>query len=238
MNGDFHFLDIIFFAAVAAFLVLRLRSVLGKRTGNERPPTQWQHKAPPAEPSAPNAEGQTGAQTLPDNVVALPTARRPAPEPLPEGEVGDGIAAIRARDPNFSQTGFLQGARAAFEMIVGAYAAGDKNALRPLLAKPVHASFAAAIDDRKRNAHVFTSDLVGISKAEITDARLDGTEARVTVLFVSEQINAVTDSQGTVIEGDPSRVIQVRDRWTFTRDTRSRDPNWQVAATASPDDLT
>ncbi len=226
MNGDFHFLDIVFFAVVAAFLVLRLRSVLGKRTGTERPPAQWGQGEARRQPPAESA----------DNVVDLATARRPAAEPLPAGPLGEGVAAIRAADPDFRLDTFLSGARMAFEMVVQAYADGDLKTLRPLLADSVYGPFAGAIEARGRNGETLVSELMGIRTVEATEARLNGTVAEVTVRFVSEQVNALKDEEGRILEGDPTRVIDVVDVWTFHRDTRSPDPNWQLAATRAAED--
>jgi len=201
--------------------------VLGKRTGTERPPAQWgqgeARRPPPAAESA-------------DNVVDLASARRPAPEPLPPGPLGEGVAAIRAADPDFRLDSFLSGARMAFEMIVQAYADGDLKTLRPLLADSVYRPFANAIEERERKGETLVTELMGIRTVEATEARLNGTFAEVTVRFVSEQVNALKDAEGRIIEGDPTRVIDVVDVWTFQRDTRSRDPNWQLIATRAAED--
>ncbi|CAA7620871.1 Tim44/TimA family putative adaptor protein [Magnetospirillum sp. SS-4] len=220
MNDGFHILDIVFFAMVAAFLVLRLRSVLGRRTGTERPPEQW---TPP--------EAATGA-----TVIDLATARRSASEPPPTSPVGMGLAAIRAADRAFDLDGFLGGARAAFEFIVGAFAAGDKAALQPLLTPEVFRQFADAIDARQRNGEVLTTELIGIRSVEPVEARLDGSFAILTLRIVSEQINALRNAEGVVVEGSAERVIEVVDDWTFRRDTRSADPNWALSATHIPED--
>lgn len=230
MNGDFHSLDIVFFAVVAVFIVLRLRSVLGRRTGNERPPpAQWGARPEAAAEADPAAPG---------NVIDLASARKPAPaEDLPPGALGEGVAAIRAADPSFTLASFLTGARAAFEMIVDAYAAGDTKALRPLLGDSVYEPFARAIDDRRRNGEELVTELMGIRKVEAMDARMDGTVAEVTVRFVSEQVNTLKDAEGRVVEGDPTRITDVIDVWSFRRDTRAKDPNWYLSATRSDQDL-
>lgn len=228
MNGDFHSLDIVFFAVVAIFIVLRLRSVLGRRTGNERPPpAKW---GSPPEAGAP-------APAEPDNVIDLASARKPAAEELPPGPLGEGVAAIRAADPAFTLPSFLTGARAAFEMIVDAYAAGDTKALRPLLGDAVYQPFARAIEERRLNGEELVTELMGIRKAEAVEARMDGTVAEVTVRFVSEQVNSLKDAGGRVIDGDPTRITDVVDVWSFRRDTRAKDPNWHLAATRSDQDL-
>lgn len=221
MNGDLHFLDIVFFAMVAGFLVLRLRGVLGKRTGNERP--------------TPSPLGRPAGEAA-DNVVDLAGARKAPPEPLPPGPLGEGIATIRGVDPDFRLDAFVSGARMAFEMIVQAYADGDLKALRPLLADEVYIPFAAAIEQRRKSGETLVSELMGIRTVEPVDARLNGTCAEITVRFVSEQVHAVRDAEDRVVEGDPNRVIDVVDAWTFRRDTRSTDPNWQLVATRAAEE--
>ncbi|MGE5504305.1 MAG: Tim44/TimA family putative adaptor protein [Actinomycetota bacterium] len=223
MSDGFHFLDIVFFAMVAAFLVLRLRSVLGKRTGHERPPEQWQGAGAPSRPN-------------PDNVIDLGRARRSANEPGPNTPVGMGLSAIRAADPAFDADAFLGGARQAFEMIVAAYAAGDKAALQPLLAPDVWRHFAEAIDTRRRAGETLDTELLAMRQVEFVEARMDGASAVVTLRFVSEQINLLRDASGTVVEGDPERVAEVKDEWTFRRDVRSTDPNWLLVGTRTPAD--
>ena len=215
MNDSFPFLDIVFFAMVAAFLVLRLRSVLGKRTGLERPPE------PPA--------GTDG------NVIDLAAKRRSVNEPAETSPVGLGLAAIRAADRSFDLDGFLLGARAAFEVIVTAFAAGDKATLKPLLAPDVFRHFADAIDARHRHGETLATDLMGIRSVEPVDARLEGTFAQLTVRVVSEQVNVLHDGEGKVVEGSADRIIDVIDEWSFRRDTRSSDPNWTLVATHTPE---
>lgn len=219
MNDGFHFLDIIFFAMVAAFLVLRLRSVLGRRTGAERPP----------EVLAP--EKESGAA-----VIDLAARRRSVAEPPAESPVGQGLAVIRAVDRSFDLDVFLGGARAAFEMIVAAFAAGDKGVLQPLLAPEVFRHFAEAIDTRAHHGETLSTDLVGIRSVEPVEARMDGSFASLTLRIVSEQVNALRDHEGHVVDGSAERVIDVIDEWTFRRDTRSSDPNWVLAATRTPED--
>ncbi|RAU23704.1 translocase [Paramagnetospirillum kuznetsovii] len=219
MNDGFHFLDIVFFAMVAAFLVLRLRSVLGRRTGAERPPEQWV-----GDPEAVN------------NVVDLAAAKRSVSEPPNDSPAGQGLAAIRAADRGFDLDQFLGGARAAFEMILGAYAVGDKRTLQPLLAPEVYRHFADAIDARARNGETLFTELVGIRSVELVEARMEGSFAAVTVRMVSEQVNALLSHDGEVIEGSRDRVVDVVDQWTFRRDTKASDPNWALAATSTPEE--
>lgn len=230
MSEGFAYIDILFFAMVAAFIALRLRSVLGRRTGHERRRTGGF--------SGPNgaADGKSGK----DNVVALPD-RSTAPQEadaaiadLAEGKVKTGLTQIRLADPSFDFNQFLGGARAAFEMIVQAYAAGDKEALRPLLADDVFAGFAGAIDQRSADGHTLDTQLMGIENAEVVEAGMHGSMARVSVRFTSEQVNVVHDAEGKEVEGDSTTAEEVVDIWTFERDTQSSDPNWTLVETRTP----
>ncbi|CAA7614023.1 conserved hypothetical protein [Candidatus Terasakiella magnetica] len=219
MNDGFHFLDIVFFAMVAVFLVLRLRSVLGKRTGTERPPERW----------APADEAKSA------KVIDLDSRRRSVFEPAAGSAAATGLDAVRAADATFDLDVFLGGARAAFEMIVQAFASGDKATLKPLLAPDVFGHFAAAIDTRLSNGEILKTELVGFRKVDLADVRMEGSFASLTVRFVSEQINLLRGKDGQIIEGSADRVVDVIDEWTFRRDTRSSDPNWALAATHSPE---
>lgn len=231
MGDGVQFFDIIIFAAIAVFLGLRLRSVLGRRTGNER-------QRDPFKPVGPREDAAR------DKVVPLPDRPRPAQAepgsaadeaaPVESGPALPGIDQIRGADPSFSPGGFLSGARAAFEMIVGAYAAGDAATLRPLLSDEVFENFNNAIKARTRAKETLETTLVGIASADIVEAELQGRTALVTVKFVSEQVNVTRDAEGRVVDGDPSTVAKVTDIWTFSRNTRARDPNWTLVATRSP----
>jgi predicted lipid-binding transport protein (Tim44 family) len=226
MSDGFAYLDIIFFAMVAAFIALRLRSVLGRRTGNER------QRPDPFRPTSPTPQ--------PDNVVPIPDRSQMSPaDDAGSGDargdsVKSGLGAIRLADRSFDVDGFLQGAKAAFSMIVEAYAKGDKDTLRPLLAPDVFQRFATAMDDRSRRGETLATELVTTRGAEVTAAGMSGSRARLTVRFESDQINVTRNTAGDVVDGDPSRIDQVVDLWTFERDTRSRDPNWQLVETRTP----
>jgi predicted lipid-binding transport protein (Tim44 family) len=223
MDG-FPFLDIVFFAMLAIFLGLRLRSVLGRRTGTEkRQPDPFK----PQEPAAP----------ADDNVIRLPERDRKALAQL-AGEsdtpLARGLQQIHGADPTFDEAGFVGGARAAFEMIVTAFAKGDLDQLRPLLADEVFANFKAAIDARKANGEVLETNLIGITSAELIDADVIGTTAKVTVRFVSEQANVTKSADGKVVDGDANQIVTITDLWSFARDLTSGDPNWALVETRSP----
>lgn len=227
MSEGFAYIDILFFAMVAAFIALRLRSVLGRRTGHERRRTEsW---------STARANGRS------DNVVTLPDRSAGAAETdraiadLDDSQVKTGLTQIRLADHGFDLKGFLEGARQAFEMIVEAYAAGNKEALAPLLADDVLAGFNGAIDDRLAAGQTLETQLIGIQNAEVVDAAMHDSRARVTVKFTSEQVNVVRDGDGRIVDGDPSIAEEVVDIWTFERDTQSDDPNWLLVETRTPD---
>lgn len=216
---DADLLITLIFAAIAVFVILKLRSVLGTRTGFEKK----------NEPYAPADRG--------DKVIPLPDRRQPEAPPAskPEPAMDAGTAAVRRADPSFDPERFVEGAKMAFEMIVTAFAKGDEKALEPLLAPNVYESFAADIRRRREAGETRETTVAGIRQARIDQARLEGREARVTVLIVSEQINVTRDREGNVIDGDPKTAETVSDLWTFARDTRSRDPNWQLVETAAAD---
>jgi predicted lipid-binding transport protein (Tim44 family) len=215
----------IIFLALAVFIFLRLRNVLGQRTGRERPPYDPYSAREPARPAT-------------EKVVALPNrtteaaAQTPAgpAEPVAPGERWKGVAeagspiaagldAIVAADGDFDPKHFLTGARAAYEMIVSAYADGDRRALKGLLSRDVYEGFEAAITDREKRGETVENRFVSIDNAEIANAELRGKTAQLTVRFQSKLVSATRDKNG------------VTDVWTFARDTSSRDPNWKLVAT-------
>ncbi len=227
MGDGLAFFDIVFFALVAGFLILRLRSVLGRRTGNENR-ERWTPRLPQRAPAKP-AAGPATDRPLPDNVTPLP-GREPA------GTGGSPLDAaltqIRLADPSFDPPRFAEGAKAAFEMIVTAFAQGDTGTLRPLLADDVYENFAAAIKGRQDAKQTLETTLIGIKAAEIVEARMEGRTAFVTVKFVSEQVNVTRNAAGEVVDGDANRVAAVTDIWTFARNTRASDPNWALVQTS------
>jgi len=229
MGDGFQFLDILLLGAVAGFIALRLRAVLGQRTGHE----QKRRRPPYAENEG---DAQKNAETE-DNVVALP--RRddaPARGPALEPELERKVSAIRATDPNFDPAEFAEGAKAAYEMVVTAFAAGDKETLRPLLSREVFNDFASAIDDRAARGETMQTTFVGLRGSNIVDAQVNNRIAEVTIKFESELISVTKDAQGHTIGGHGNAVEQVTDIWTFARDTKSRDPNWTLIATSAPSD--
>lgn len=231
MNGFFDFYTILFLV-LAVVIFLRLRSVLGRRTGSERPPF---------DPYSAPKSGGNGS----DKVINLPQRDNAGAQPeaaanddfgdiAPEGsDLAKGLSALRAADPSFSPSGFLDGAKVAYEMIVTAFAEGDRKALKNLLSREVYDGFVGAIADRESRGETVMSKFVSIDTAEITEAGLRGRSAHVTVRFVSQLVSATSDSEGRVIQGDPNAVSEVTDIWTFAREAGSRDPNWKLVATES-----
>ena len=228
MGEGFQFIDIILFAMIAAFLVLRLRSVLGRRDGQEG------GRRNPFAPPQPVEKPDDNVVQLPDNSDESLAAAAAAAE-TPETVLEAGIAEIRGADPRFDPEELMVGARVAFEMILGAFAAGDRKALKPMLSPEVYSNFTRAMDGREESGEVLEETLFGIKSSEIVEAYMAGSLANVTVKFVSDQIHAVRDEDGEIIEGDPSAIVEVTDFWTFSRDPKSRDPNWMLVATRSLD---
>ncbi len=231
MSNGFQFIDIIFFAMIAAFLVLRLRSVLGRRDGHEQNIRDRFRKQPGESAEEKVIPLRERSEPRHDDALAkeAPAAANDA-DPLTRG-----LAEIKRVDPGFDAREFATGARVAFEMILEAYAKGDAQTLKPLLNPEVFANFSQAIRDREQAGETLEDTLVGIKSADIVEVYLDGSTAHVTVKFVSEQINVTRDENGDVVDGNPNAVIDVTDFWTFARDTKSRDPNWMLVATNSLD---
>jgi len=227
------YLDIIFIAMVAVFILLRLFRVLGRRDGNERrPPSLFGRTGAPTEAKKKRAN----VVQLPERPPPEPAEKAPAPSPgeaSGQDRVSTALSRIGIADRAFDRERFIAGARAAFETILGAFAAGDKAALRSLLADDVLHEFMGAVRERAANKQVLDSRFVSLEAAEIIDAELSGRLAQVTVKFLSEQINCLRDEEGNLLEGDP-KISRVTDIWTFEHDTRSRDPNWRLIETRSP----
>ncbi|MFQ5974042.1 MAG: Tim44/TimA family putative adaptor protein [Alphaproteobacteria bacterium] len=214
----------IFFAMVALVCVWYLRRNLGRRTGHERPPRDPFGRSP----------GPQG-----DRVVALPDRSRrdktmDARTAEGKSPLEAGLTQIQIADPSFDPDSFTAGARAAFEMIVTSYAAGDKDTLRPLLSDDVYENFEKVIAERAEKRHTLETTLVSVRSSDIIEASMDGRVAFLTVKFVTEQINVTRDENGSVTGGDPGHVATVTDIWAFARNTRSRNPNWTLVATDSP----
>ncbi|MEI8393373.1 MAG: Tim44/TimA family putative adaptor protein [Rhodospirillaceae bacterium] len=221
MGDGSNFLEILFFALIAGFLVFRLRSVLGRRHGEER------------QRPNPFAADRSGA-SLPDNVIPLPDRGRQVGSQEVAGEpfsLAAGLGQIKSADPGFDEKNFSRGVKAAFEMIVSAYAQGDTATLRPLLSDVVYDSFAEEIRRRITMEEKHETHIERVKDVDLLEAKMDGNIAVITAKIISDQMNVTRNSAGSVLDGDPDRLIELTDIWTFARNTRSRDPNWQLVET-------
>lgn len=219
------------FMVAAVFVFLQLRSVLGKRTGHERPPMDFPSKR---EEEAMEDAGENDDE---DNVITLP--QREGADQYREidrlaksgSAVNTQLRAIKDVAPAFSPREFLSGAGMAYEMIVMAFADGDRKTLQNLLSKEVYEGFAAALTEREKAGETVQTNFVGIEKMDIVGAELRDNMAHVTVSVISQLISATKDEEGKIIDGDPNEVAEVRDEWTFAKDIRDRDPNWKLIST-------
>ncbi|MBO0663484.1 Tim44/TimA family putative adaptor protein [Jiella sp. MQZ9-1] len=230
-------LGTIILVVIAAVVLFQLRNVLGRRTGNERPPFD-----PYSRPDTPREEAASNG-----NVVTLPQRRAEDDEGVPARvlyEKVDKVAVpgsplnaelrkIRDVDTEFDPVEFLDGAKVAYEMVVNAFADGDRRLLKGLLSSEVYADFDKAIAEREAAGQTMNSSFIGIDEAKLVAAELKGREAQLTVRFVSQLISATLGPNSEVVDGDPEAVVEVRDVWIFARDTRSRDPNWKLVGTES-----
>jgi predicted lipid-binding transport protein (Tim44 family) len=237
---DFFDLPTLIVIGLAVVILFRLRSVLGTRTGNERPPID---RTARTEAAAERVEA--------DNVTQLPRrTAEPPPANAADAErrarrlsteieqyshgddaVAAGLKAIADADPSFTPKSFMEGAKAAYEMIVTAFASGDRKTLKMLLERDVYDGFERAIGEREAAGHKVDFTFVGLPKVEISEAELDKRAAQVTVRFTAEVVQATRDSSGQLIEGNADTVRTIADEWTFARSPKSRDPNWKLVAT-------
>jgi predicted lipid-binding transport protein (Tim44 family) len=229
------------FLVLAVVIFVRLRNVLGRRTGNERPPYDPYSGPDAKQPTAPNRN---------EPVVALPrghAARAPVVETsVPSVEdiqarlgshapkdspLAESLTLLIRADPSFDPGDFLDGARSAYEMIVLAFADGDAAVLKQLLGDDVYQGFERAIGERETKGEKVESTLVGIDRADIIESDVKNRTAYVTVKFVSELISVTRDAEGEIVEGDAKKIREVTDIWTFARELTSKNPNWKLVAT-------
>ncbi|MEJ2123528.1 MAG: Tim44/TimA family putative adaptor protein [Alphaproteobacteria bacterium] len=233
MNSALDILTLLFFV-IAVVVYLRLRSVLGRRTGNERPYDQY-------------SASEADEKAVHDNVVTMKGEPLPAEEELDDetfakrlkeiapdnADLAGKLQEVAQADRSFDPKHFLDGAKAAYEMIVTAFASGERKQLKSLLSREVYDSFASAITEREKNGDTIEFNFVGISSADILDAELTDKTVQITIKFVSELISATRNRGGEIVEGSMSQIREVTDIWTFARDTSSRDPNWKLVATGA-----
>ena len=217
MDGGSAFIEILLFGVVAAFLIMRLRSVLGRRMGHERD----------AQPLA--SAGERAANE--DNVVSMPNV------PGNSDPIMRGIAEIQRVDRSFDPEEFAVGAKTAFDLILTGFATGDRDTLRSLTDTNVYAMMDEQITDREERKETLESTLVRIRSADIVGARMQGSSALTTLKILSEQINVVRDIEGHAISGQHGMIESITDIWTFARDTSSNDPNWILVEIQEPDEI-
>ncbi|HQT78438.1 MAG TPA: Tim44/TimA family putative adaptor protein [Rhodopila sp.] len=202
---------------------MRLRGILGRRTGFER-------QAPPAQPGparpakGPVIEGRAEAPVTPPPVARnMPEAGSP---------VGETLGRMRQVDRTFDPARFLSGADQAFRMIVAAFASGDRVALRPLLSDDTYRAFEQAIAEREKTGQTQISEIKSIEHLDIDGAELKGTVGSLTLRIVSDQVSYVTDRDGRTLTGTDA-VTEITDIWTFERDLSQQDPTWRLVAARS-----
>ena len=231
MGEDFHLIEIVFMAAVAVFLGVRLRQMLGRRTGNERRRDPFAAREQVAAPRAKEKRAEalvgpgerTGAKDEKGGRIG---------QVAPEGSaLNKALTDIQSADRQFDVDRFVAGAKSAYQMIVEAFSHGDKDALKPLLTEEVFAHFATAIDGRARRGETVDFKFVGVKDARITHAKIEGRLAKISVTFETEIITSTKNQAGEIVSGDPSTVVNVIDIWSFLRDVKARGPDWILSST-------
>jgi len=220
MGSESALIEIIILAVVAGFLILRLRSVLGKRHGEERPRYEDADRYVGGESA--KDTGKSG-----DNVTPFPGRGVDAEPPQGFGPVGK----LLALDPSFDEEGFISGAKEAFRMILSAYAGSDRDTLKALASPEVYEALEGAISDRESREETLDATLISIQQAKIDAVDTSGSLAQVTVRFESEQTNVTRNADGQPIDGAPNQVETIVDLWTFERDLALDDPNWRLVET-------
>lgn len=241
MSNDFQSLDIILFAMIAIFLAIRLRSVLGRRDGNDTI-TKRDVKSDKGNPNInSNVIELTDANVANDDAKVSQdqnlreTRKLELADPAEEAEIDAEVKSLSALDPQFTSENFIVGARVAFEMVLKAFASGEIETLENLLSKEVLGNFALVIKDREKFGHEVSDTLVGIKSADMVEVYLENQTANITVKFISEQIKVSYDKNNVIVDGDPKSVIVVTDFWTFSRKIQNNNPNWILVATRSLD---
>ncbi len=236
MNVDIY---TIIFLALAVFIFLRLRNVLGQRTGSERPYDRVSRDVAQAPNDNNNVVPLPGTVIDPAPLAPGDEPRTPADRWKGVAEPGSALAAglnlVAEQDSTFDAQHFLAGAKGAYEMIVLAFANGDRRSLKDLLSKEVYDSFDTAIRAREQAGQKTETRFVSIDKAELVGAEVRERMANLTVRFISQMITATRDNAGAVVEGSSDKVTNVTDVWTFAREISSRDPNWKLVRTESVD---
>ena len=209
------FVDILIFAVIAIFLIMRLRNILGSREGFEQ-----KQDNRPIQP-----------------VNQSESAREKKVVPLRPSQLdGTGLEAVRRSDPNFSDDTFMQGAASAFGMVLSAFADSDVTQLRRLLSFELYEEFSESIRLRNKNGDELGIEIISIDDVQLTDGQVVDNIASVTVTFVSTQTRTLTDRDGVVLEEDSMESTELTDIWVFERDTQLDDPNWKLVETRVPEE--
>ncbi|MBW7835183.1 MAG: Tim44 domain-containing protein [Sphingomonadales bacterium] len=228
MSDGFQFIDIIFLAMLAVFIALRLRSVLGRRTGHERPPSEeaTERAGAPEQKTAPTAAaaGHPAGEAPAADYRFILKSSSPA---------FDGVDAIVRQDPSFSPESFAAGARSAYQLILEGFWQADSDAFRPFVSREIFQQFDGAIKARQAAGEQVKNTLEKVRAVEIVEAGVRDGMARVVVRFTADIITMTVDKEGRVTEGNPVDTIEVKDVWTFERQLASADPNWMLVATRS-----
>jgi len=211
-------ISIVILALVALFIGLRLYSVLGERTGHEQPILKPADPESRIETRAAATAAQPATSTEASDLAYLPTA-------------GPGVRALLAADPSFDVARFLEGAQAAYRLVLESFWKGDLEAMRPHVDAHVFDTFSAAVDQRSKDGLVLDNRLVTIDEAVIAGAEVDRKVALVTVRFEADIAAVTRNAAGEVVAGSLSDAVQTRDRWTFRRDVGAADPNWLLVET-------
>tara|TARA_R110002020_G_scaffold80502_7_gene200851 strand:+ start:2343 stop:3056 length:714 start_codon:yes stop_codon:yes gene_type:complete len=235
---EFFDLPTLIVIAVAVFVLFRLRSVLGTRTGTERPPVE---RRKPAETPAnedtvvPLRPRTAAAPELDDDRRARKVEAEIEQFSHGDAALAAGFRDVAEADATFTPKSFLEGAKQAYEMIVTGYATGDRTTLKNLLEKDVFDGFQRAISEREAAGQTVDFTFVGLPKVEYADAEYDKKNVLVTVRFHAEVVSATRDKDGNLVEGNADQVQTIADEWTFARNPKSRDPNWKVVSTSQLD---
>jgi predicted lipid-binding transport protein (Tim44 family) len=228
MGNEFQYADIFILAMIAGFILLRLRSTLGKNIGHDsfgQAPTKTKESKPKTN----------------ERIIQLPERNKPKPTPKEENQLemasiedpslAKTVMAMRKIDAYFNPDQFIEGAKMAFEIVFEAYANGDKDKLKALLAADVFKSFEKEIKAREKSKTREETTIISIESVDISDIDLNNSTAQVNVTFVTEQITVVKNEEDEIVEGDPSVIERVEDSWSFERNLASRDPNWTIIST-------
>lgn len=222
MNDGFAFFDIIIFAMLAGYLVFQLRRALGRRSDNQESKSK-----PSPEQRAKHSEA--------DNVVAIKPNKN-KDENEEQDETLGGLTELREKDSSFSDTDFINGSKEAFSWIVEAFSKGETSKLEPLLSEPLFNGFKQAIEQREADQLSLETNIVSMKSAQIHNVTVNQDQVNITVEYVTDQIKSTRNAKDEIVDGDPDTIDTVTDLWTFSRNIKSKNPNWTLVKTETPSD--